>query len=204
VIEPEVYKLTHMQQVPSTSRGCSSAVATRAHKPMPQTGARRESDPDMQGISRDERPNRPADAGWRVRLYKAGKYVANRHFRDAAYGGQDSALYAAKRFRDDMANEHGVRRRTAQGNDLSKVRVAAGLSQTMLASWLHVSKSLIARWERLGAPQSAIRLVTALIAGHVKPQTVMPEPDLAAIRKSLGLRQDEMAEKIGRGYNAYG
>ncbi|WP_432263104.1 transcriptional regulator [Cupriavidus sp. TMH.W2] len=158
----------------------------------------------MQGISRDDRPSRPADAGWRVRLYKGGEYVANRHFRDAAYGSREHALLAAQRFRDDMAYEHGVRRRQGQSSFLSKIRVAAGLSQATLATWLHVSTPLIARWEHQGAPVAAIRLVTAMIAGLVKPSPEVPVPDLMFVRSSLGLRQDEMADKFGRGYNAYG
>lgn len=168
------------------------------------TGARRRTDSAMQGISRDERPGRPADAGWRVRLYKGGIYVANRHFRDAAYGSRDGSLYAAQRFRDDKAREFGIRRREGQSSFLSKIRVDAGLSQGTLASWLHVSTPLIARWEKQGAPVAAIRLVTALIAGRVTPSVEMPTPDLNRVRSLLGLRQDEMADKFGRGYNAYG
>jgi DNA-binding transcriptional regulator YiaG len=173
-------------------------------RPTPPTGARREFDPEMQGISRDERPNRPSDAGWRVRLFKAGRYVANRHFRDAAYQGGPAALAAAKRFRDDMALEHDVHRRTGQGNELSRVRIAAGRAQSTLASWLHVSTPLIARWERVGAPDAVIRLVTAMIAGVVQPTQTVSSPDLLAIRMKLGLRQEDMAAKFDRGYNAYG
>jgi DNA-binding transcriptional regulator YiaG len=170
----------------------------------PSTGARREFDPDMQGISRDERPRRPSDAGWRVRLFKGGQYVANRHFRDAAYQGVAAALAAAKRFRDDMAIEHDVRRRTGQGNELSRLRVAADLAQSTLASWMHVSTPLIARWERVGAPDAVIRLVTAMIAGVVQPTQTVSSPDLLDIRLKLDMRQEDMAAKFDRGYNAYG
>ncbi|WP_425953279.1 transcriptional regulator [Ralstonia pseudosolanacearum] len=185
----------------------SSAIHTlsrSAPKAKTRTGARRHSDASMQGISRDERPNRPSDAGWRVRLYKDGEYVANRHFRDAAYGSQDNSLNAAKRFRDDQANEHGVRRRQSQDGVLSKIRIAGGVSQAMLATWLHCSTPLIARWERDGGPDAAICLVSAMLAGIVKPSVDTPVPDLVRVRRSLGLRQDEMAEKFDRGYNAYG
>lgn len=191
-----------MEQLTPTSH--PGAEARTSRRPTPPTGARREFDPEMQGISRDERPKRPSDAGWRVRLFKGGRYVANRHFRDAAYHGSLAALAAAKRFRDDMALEHDVHRRTGQGNDLSRLRIAAGHAQSTFASWLHVSTPLIARWERVGAPDAVTRLVTAMITGVVQPTQTVSSPDLLAIRMKLGVRQEDMAAKFDRGYNAYG
>ena len=168
------------------------------------TGARRLAEPAMQGISRDERPANPADAGWRVRLCKSGKYVANRHFRDAAYHGKDGSLYAAQRFRDDMAAEFGVRRRDREVTALAGFRVSAGISQSTLASWLHVSTPLVTRWEHEGAPEPVLILATALFGGILKPQKTVPSPDLAALRLKLGLRQEDMAKKFGRRLAAYG
>lgn len=173
-----------------------------AHKAT--TGARRLTDPAMQGISRDERPAKPADAGWRVRLFKEGKYVANRHFRDAAYKGKEGSLYAAQRFRDDMAGEFGIRRREREATALAGFRVSAGLSQATVASWLHVSTPLVTRWEHEGTPVPVLLLATAMFEGIVKPQKALPSPDLAALRQKLGLRQEDMAKKFGRRLAAYG
>ena len=167
-------------------------------------GARRLSEPAMQGISRDERPANPPDAGWRVRLFKDGKYVANRHFRDAAYGGKPGSLYAAQRYRDDMAVEFGVRRRVGEVTALAGHRVSAGLSQSTVASWLHVSTPLVTRWEHEGAPEPVLRLATAMFDGAVKPQKTVPTPDLASLRQKLGLRQEDMARKFDRRLAAYG
>nr|BAO19069.1 hypothetical protein [Burkholderia sp. M701] len=188
----------------STPNTHSSLVTRGSRRSTSRTGAHRESNPEMQGISRDERVGRPADAGWRVRLYKAGKYVANRHFRDVAYLGRDAALAAAKRYRDDMAEQHGIRRRVGCGNELSRIRVSAGLSQSRLAAWLHVSTPLIARWEHIGAPDAVFLLTQAFISGKVQAVAERPDPDLIAVRTAAGLTQDDMARKFDRGYNAYG
>lgn len=168
--------------------------------------ARRSPDPDMQGISRDKRASAPSDAGWRVRLMKEGRYVADRHFRDHAYGGTSRAKKAARCYRDDMARLHGVIMTPASDGALAVIRRNGGLTQHELALRLGVSSAQIAKWERGAPPVALLSLAKALLTGAVVPcpETITAQ-DIRRVRTELlKWTQQQLADEVGRAYSAVG
>lgn len=170
-----------------------------------QRSAKRLTDPEMQGIARDQRLAKPSDAGWRVRLMKAGTYVANRHFRDEAYGNKEKSLRAARNYRDDMALQNGIRLRLRRDSPLAVLRSNAGISQTTLAAWLNVSPGQIVNWEQGSAPGMVLTLIKGLLNGSVRPYSPrFRELNLRDFRMKMGLSQSEMAKMFERGYATVG
>ncbi|SDJ08861.1 DNA-binding transcriptional regulator YiaG, contains XRE-type HTH domain [Pseudomonas abietaniphila] len=179
----------------------SSEIDPHAGRP------RRLADPDMQGITRDNRPAKPSDAGWRVRLMKQGTYVADRHFRDLAYNGRSRARTAAKCYRDDMVKQHEIVLGAPCKGTLALERQGAGLTQKALADLLGVSAGLIAKWERSDQlPEPARAILTAVIARTVIPTTGQCGwRDIHRIRTEvLKWSQKELAAVLGCSYAAVG
>ncbi|VVP30737.1 helix-turn-helix domain-containing protein [Pseudomonas fluorescens] len=174
--------------------------------PLPARSARRSSDPDMQGITRDHRTANPSDAGWRVRLMKDRHYVADRHFRDQAYGGPLRAKKAARCYRDDMAAEHSIVLTVASEGALAVLRRGTGLTQRELAQILHVSSAQIAKWERGVVPAAVLSLAGALLSQQVVSHTtVISGDDIRRIRTQiLNWTQQQLAAELDRAYAAVG
>lgn len=172
----------------------------------PARPARRSTDPDMQGITRDLRTANPSDAGWRVRLMKGRQYVADRHFRDQAYGGPQRAKKAARCYRDDMAKEHGIALTVASEGDLAVLRRGTGLTQRELAQILRVSSAQIAKWERGAVPAAVLSLAGALLSQQVVSHTSdISGDDIRRIRTQiLKWTQHQLAAELGRAYAAIG
>lgn len=171
-----------------------------------QGAARRSIDPDMQGITRDRRTANPSDAGWRVRLMKDRQYVADRHFRDLAYGGPQRAKKAARCYRDDMAKEHGIVLTVASEGDLAVLRRGTGLTQRELAQLLRVSSAQIAKWERGVVPAAVLSIAGALMSRKVVTHTPgITGEDIRRIRTQiLKWTQHQLAEELDRAYAAVG
>ncbi|MBX8556976.1 helix-turn-helix domain-containing protein [Pseudomonas cichorii] len=169
-------------------------------------GGRRGIDPDMHGITRDHRKATPSDAGWRVRLMKGRRYIADRHFRDQAYGGSQRAMRAARCYRDDMAKEHAIVFTAVSEGDLVRLRRAAGLTQLQLAQVLLVSSAQIAKWEREEAPAALLKLVGALLSRQIVCTSVdISGGDIRRIRTQiLKWTQHELAVELDRAYAAIG
>ncbi|WP_282366426.1 helix-turn-helix domain-containing protein [Pseudomonas sp. PS02290] len=169
-------------------------------------GPRRGIDPDMQGITRDLRKSNPSDAGWRVRLMKGRRYVADRHFRDQAYGGSQRALRAARCYRDDMAKEHGIVLTASSTGALAQLRRTAEMTQLQLARVLRVSSAQIAKWERGEAPVALLKLAGAIISGQVICTSVdITAGDIRRIRTQLlKWTQHQLAIELDRAYAAIG
>jgi DNA-binding transcriptional regulator YiaG len=171
------------------------------------SSARRITDSSMQGITRDNRPSKPSDAGWRVRLMKDGKFVADRHFRDLAYHGRSRAKHAAQCYRDDMATEHQIQFAQTVHTDLAHQRHAAGLTQAAIASMLSVSPGLVSKWEKGADMPVAAR---SLFRAAVQAELVGDAPSLAGadIRRIraevLGWTQAQLADALGWAYAAVG
>ncbi|WP_223508963.1 MULTISPECIES: helix-turn-helix domain-containing protein [unclassified Pseudomonas] len=174
--------------------------------PLPARSARRSTDPDMQGITRDLRTANPSDAGWRVRLMKDRQYVADRHFRDQAYGGLQRAKKAARCYRDDMAREHGIVLTVASEGDLAVLRRGTGLTQRDLAQILRVSCAQIAKWERGAVPAAVLSLAGALLSQQVVSHTSgITGDDIRRIRTQiLKWTQHQLAAEVDRAYAAVG
>jgi DNA-binding transcriptional regulator YiaG len=174
--------------------------------PLPVRAVRRHSDPEMQGITRDHRVATPSDAGWRVRLMKDGQFVADRHFRDQAYGGPQRAKKAARCYRDDMVKEHGIVLTVASEGDLAVLRRVAGLTQRELAQVLRVSSAQVAKWERGAVPAAVLSLTGALLSRQVSsPSTDISGDDIRRIRtKVLKWTQQQLAAELDRAYAAVG
>lgn len=172
----------------------------------PVRKARRHPDPEMHGITRDNRGANPTDSGWRVRLMKASQFVADRHFRDQAYGGPLRAKKAARCYRDDMAKEHGIVFTVASEGELAVLRRGAGLAQRELAQILRVSSSQIAKWERGVVPAAVLPLVGALLSRQVAyPSTDVSGDDIRRIRTQiLKWTQQQLATELDRAYAAVG
>lgn len=172
----------------------------------PAGNARRKTDPDMQGITRDHRTANPSDAGWRVRLMKGRQYVADRHFRDQAYGGPQRARKAARCYRDDMAKEHGIVFTVASEGPLALLRRGAGLTQRQLALVLHVSSAQVAKWERGAVPAAVLSLTGALLSQQVVSHTSeISGEDIRRIRTQvLKWTQQQLAAELDRAYAAVG
>ncbi|WP_137162076.1 helix-turn-helix domain-containing protein [Pseudomonas asiatica] len=171
------------------------------------SAARRIADSSMQGITRDNRPSKPSDAGWRVRLMKDGKFVADRHFRDLAYHGRSRAKRAAQCYRDDMANEHQIQFAQPVHTDLALQRHAAGLTQAAIASMLAVSPALVSKWEKGGdIPAAARSLFQAAVQGElVGDAPSLAGADIRRIRAEvLGWTQTQLADALGWAYAAVG
>lgn len=169
--------------------------------------ARRLSGPEMHGISRDNRPSKPSDAGWRVRLVKQEQFVADRHFRDLAYGGRTRAMMAARCYRDDMAKEHGIQLPALVKSPLAEERQSARLTQAAVAMMLGVSPGLIAKWEREDNLSAAARsLYQAAVAGTVPTgPTLLAGHDVRRIRADiLCWTQSQLADALGCSYAAIG
>lgn len=168
---------------------------------------RRISDAEMQGITRDNRPSKPSDAGWRVRLMKAGKFVADRHFRDLAYHGRSRAKHAAQCYRDDMAREHDIQLPPTVQSELARQRHSAGLTQKAIAMMLSVSPGLISKWEK-GAemPAAARSLYRAAVEGQLPAcEPTLTGADVRRIRvEVLGWSQAQLANALGWAYAAVG
>jgi DNA-binding transcriptional regulator YiaG len=160
----------------------------------------------MQGITRDNRTANPSDAGWRVRLMKGRQYVADRHFRDQAYGGPQRAKKAARCYRDDMAKEHGIAFTAASKGDLALLRQGAGLTQSQLAKLLRVSCAQIAKWERGSVPAAVLSLTGALLSLQViSPAEWISGDDIRRIRTQvLKWTQHQLAAELDRAYAAVG
>lgn len=171
------------------------------------SSARRIADSSMQGITRDNRPSKPSDAGWRVRLMKDGKFVADRHFRDLAYHGRSRAKRAAQCYRDDLAFEHQIQFTQTVHTDLALQRHAAGLTQAAIASMLSVSPGLVSKWEK-GAdmPAAARSLFQAAVQGElVGDAPSLAGADIRRIRAEvLGWTQTQLADALGWAYAAVG
>ena len=168
---------------------------------------RRMADPDMHGITRDDRPGNPSDAGWRVRVMKQGKYIADRHFRDLAYNSRSLARTAARCYRDDMMREHEIVLPAPCTGTLSLQRQAAGLTQKTVAELLGVSAGLIAKWERSDhLPEPARAILTSVIAGTVVPTSGQYRwQDIHRIRTDvLKWSQKKLAAVLGCSYAAVG
>lgn len=174
--------------------------------PLPALAIRRRTDPDMQGITRDLRTANPSDAGWRVRLMKGRRYVADRHFRDQAYGGSQRAMRAARCYRDDMAKEHGIVFTAVREGALAQLRRAAGWTQLQLARVLLVSSAQIAKWERMEAPAALLALAGALMSRQIVCTSVeITGGDIRRIRKTiLNWTQQQLAAELDRAYAAIG
>ena len=173
---------------------------------MQARGTRRGIDPDMQGITRDQRKANPSDAGWRVRLMKGRRYVADRHFRDQAYGGSQRAMRAARCYRVDMAKEHAIVFTAASEGPLAQLRRGAGLTQLQLAQVLLVSSAQIAKWERGEAPAAMLTLAGALLSRQVVCTSVeITAGDIRRIRTQiLKWTQHQLAVELDRAYAAIG
>lgn len=169
-------------------------------------GPRRVSDPHMQGITRDDRKKTPSDAGWRVRLMKGRRYVADRHFRDQAYGGSQRAMRAARCYRDDMAKEHEIVFTAASEGALAQLRREAGLTQLQLAQVLLVSSAQVAKWERGAAPAALLTLTGAILSRQVVCNSVdITAGDIRRIRTQiLRWTQHQLAAELNRAYAAIG
>ncbi len=174
--------------------------------PVPVRAPRRHTDPDMQGITRDHRAATPSDAGWRVRLMKDRQYVADRHFRDQAYGGPQRAKKAARCYRDDMAKEHGIVLTDASEGDLAVLRRGTGLTQVELAQLLHVSSAQIAKWEHGAVPPAVLSLAGALLSQQiVSHASEISGDDIRRIRTQiLKWTQQQLAAELDRAYAAVG
>lgn len=172
----------------------------------PARTARRHTDPEMQGITRDNRTANPSDAGWRVRLMKDCQFVADRHFRDQAYGGPQRAKKAARCYRDDMAKEHGIVLTTLSEGELAVLRRGAGLTQLELAKILRVSSAQVAKWERDAVPAAVLSLAGALLSRQVAtPATDVSGDDIRRIRTQvLKWTQQQLAAELNRDYAAVG
>ncbi len=168
--------------------------------------ARRITDPELQGITRDHRAAAPSDAGWRVRLMKDSQFVADRHFRDQAYGGPQRAKKAARCYRDDMAKEHSIVLTAASNGDLAVLRRGAGQTQRDLAQILRVSSSQIAKWERGAVPGAVLSLAGALLSQQVVcPTAEITGDDIRRIRTQiLKWTQQQLAAELDRAYAAVG
>lgn len=167
---------------------------------------RRSADPDLHGITRDPRTANPADAGWRVRLMKNRQYVADRHFRDQAYGGSQRSKKAARCYRDDMAKEHGIVLTVASAGELAALRRGAGLTQHQLAQVLRVSSAQIAKWERGTVPAAVLSLAGALLSHQVTSHaSEISGDDIRRIRTQiLKWTQHQLAAELDRAYAAIG
>ncbi|KAA0947141.1 transcriptional regulator [Pseudomonas sp. ANT_H14] len=172
----------------------------------PVRRARRHSDPEMHGITRDTRAANPSDAGWRVRLMKASQFVADRHFRDQAYGGSLRAQKAARCSRYELATEHGIVFTAACVGELAVLRRGAGLAQRELAQILRVSSAQIAKWERGVVPAAVLSLVGALLSRQVATtSTDVSGDDIRRIRTQvLKWTQQQLATELDRAYAAVG
>lgn len=172
----------------------------------PARAARRSNDPEFQGITRDHRTANPSDAGWRVRLMKDRQYVADRHFRDQAYGGPQRAKKAARCYRDDMAKAHGIDFTVASEGALAFLRRGAGWTQRELAQILRVSSAQIAKWERGAVPAAVLSLAGALLSQQVVSHTFdISGDDIRRIRTQvLKWTQQQLAAELDRAYAAVG
>lgn len=173
---------------------------------VPTRTTRRHTEPEMQGITRDIRTANPSDAGWRVRLMRDGRFVADRHFRDQAYGGPQRARRAARCYRDDMAQEHGIVLIAATESELAMLRRDAGVTQRELAQILRVSSAQIAKWERGTVPTPVLSLAGALLSRQVATTTTdVSADDIRRIRtKVLKWTQQQLATELDRAYAAVG
>ena len=160
---------------------------------------------DMQGISRDDRKAKPADAGWRVRLFKNGVYVASRHFRDATYrNSREASLRAAACYRDEKMAECQVTRRKKGGNEVTQLRKSAGKTQKELAALLLVSPGQVSIWENGRVSRPELRIIKAVLAGEVAPGNSDVQIDFYDTRKALGLGQEHMATLLACSDSTYG
>ncbi|TPG86737.1 XRE family transcriptional regulator [Pseudomonas caspiana] len=187
----------------STDHPFNSAPRTATR---PARAARRGTDPEFQGITRDHRTANPSDAGWRVRLMKDRQYVADRHFRDQAYGGPQRAKKAARCYRDDMAKEHGIDFTVASEGALALLRRGAGWTQRQLAQVLHVSSAQVAKWERGVVPNAVLALAGAILSRQFVPHSVeISGDDIRRIRTQvLKWTQQQLAAELDRAYAAVG
>lgn len=114
----------------------------------------------------------------------------------------------------ELAGPDRVRGRYSVGDDqshpLARARLRAGLSAAEFARRLHVSPSLVSKWEagvklpvrrdfpaiaqvlRLGAGE-----VGQLFGNRLAPAEVMPAPSLRAIRERCGLSRAGLARQLG-------
>jgi DNA-binding transcriptional regulator YiaG len=137
---------------------------------------------------------------------KDRQYVADRHFRDQAYGGPQRAKKAARCYRDDMAKEHGILLTDASEGDLAVLRRGTGLTQLELAQILHVSSAQIAKWERGAVPAAVLSLAGALLSQQVvSHDSEISGDDIRRIRTQiLKWTQQQLAAELDRAYAAVG
>lgn len=184
----------------STDAPLNSAPRTNSRS------SRRVTDPDLHGITRDPRAANPSDAGWRVRLMKNRLYVADRHFRDQAYGGPQRSKKAARCYRDDMVKEHGIVLTVASEGELAVLRRGAGLTQRQLAMILRVSGAQVAKWERGAVPAAVLALAGALLSRQIVSRaSEISGEDIRRIRTQiLKWTQRQLAAELDRAYAAIG
>ncbi|MGP4922424.1 MULTISPECIES: helix-turn-helix domain-containing protein [Pseudomonas] len=137
---------------------------------------------------------------------KDRQYVADRHFRDQAYGGPQRAKKAARCYRDDMAKEHGIVLTDASEGDLAVLRRGTGLTQVELAQLLHVSSAQIAKWEHGAVPPAVLSLAGALLSQQiVSHASEISGDDIRRIRTQiLKWTQQQLAAELDRAYAAVG
>ena len=89
-----------------------------------------------------------------------------------------------------------------QGADIDRCRKAMVLTRSEFAEWLGVSLQALRRWERGGRIPSVAGMLLAQMSADpeywigIAPRPGGPVPAVRAVRQTLGLSQNELAELL--------
>jgi DNA-binding transcriptional regulator YiaG len=144
------------------------------------------------GLTRDVRKN--GLAGWRVRLSKNGKQVANKFFTDTVNGGEECSLAHARSYRDLAASQFSIKVEKTVNQNLLATRTKFGLTQPQAAKLLNVCTLTYSRWERdYKSTRRNIQGLLEFLASQKTTLSMLPASEFSNVRKQLGLSRMEMS-----------